>query len=236
MAERPAVAPTLALVVGNGEPPSRQLFEQLLDTRPALLLCADGGANVVRRYGREPDYIVGDLDSVAADVVDGVPGHRTVRVDADNTGTDLGKVLRHAIHLGITEAVLTGVTGRRTDHTLWNLSLLRTFAGRLRLRIFDDDCHIQLIDRRVRFRAPLGQFLSLSPLDGPVGDVWTEGLRWPLAGEALVSGERDGISNEVESSPVSIRVGSGDLLLILHRVHDRAGTADEVEFLPVDGG
>ena len=70
----------------------------------------------------------------------------------------------------------------------------------------------------MRFVADIGQRLSLSPLSGPVEDVWTEGLRWPLAGERLTPGERDGISNEVVASPASVRVGGpGDLLLIVQR-------------------
>ena len=216
-----------ALVVGNGEPPSPELFEELMAQRPQLLLCADGGADAVARYGREPDYVVGDLDSVSPSVVADLPGERTVRIDADDTGTDLAKALRHAVSLGVRSAVLTGVTGRRTDHTLWNLSLLRTFGDRMRLRITDDYCHIHLIDGEVWFRADLGQLLSLSPLDGAARDVWTEGLRWRLAGDCLVPGERDGISNEVVSSPASVRVGEGDLLMIVQR--DSCG--GEVEFV-----
>ena len=69
----------------------------------------------------------------------------------------------------------------------------------------------------MRFRADLGQKLSLCPLDGPADGIETEGLRWPLRGESLVPGRRDGISNEVTASPVEIRVGSGDLLLCVQR-------------------
>ncbi len=132
----------------------------------------------------------------------------------------------------MTEAVLTGVTGRRTDHTLWNLSLLKTFADRLRLHITDDHCHIHLLGEgtMTQFAANLGQRLSLSPLDGSTQDVWTEGLRWPLAGVRLDSGRRDGISNEVVAFPASVRIGGpGDLLLIVQRQSDSGG--GEIEFL-----
>ena len=210
------IAPLRAVVLGNGEPPSRGLLEQLL-AEGGLLLCADGGANTARRYGLAPDYVVGDLDSVAAQVAGALPAGRAVRVDGDNTGTDLQKVLRHALALGVREAVLTGVTGRRTDHTLWNLSLLKTFGGRLRLRVTDDYCHVWLIPGRVRFTAEIGQRLSLAPLHGTAHRVWTSGLRWQLAGDALIPGVRDGISNEVIDSPATVQVGEGDLLLVVQR-------------------
>ena len=157
-----------ALIVGNGEPPSRELFTAC--AREAdLVLCADGGADTARRLGRAPDYIAGDLDSVSGPGMAAVAGERLVRVDADDTGTDLQKVLRLALELGVGRADLLGFTGRRTDHTLWNLSLLRTFGDRLDLRLIDDHCEIRLIRGRVRFRADLGQKLSLCPLDGPAG-------------------------------------------------------------------
>ena len=205
-----------ALIVGNGEPPSRELFAACA-REVDLVLCADGGADTARRLGRAPDYIAGDLDSVSGPGMEGIGADRLVRVDADDTGTDMQKVLRLALELGVERAVLLGFTGRRTDHTLWNLSLLRTFGDRLGLRLIDDYCEIRLIRGRLRFRADLGQKLSLCPLDGPADGIETEGLRWPLRGESLVPGRRDGISNEVTASPVDIRVGRGDLLLCVQR-------------------
>ena len=67
-------------------------------------------------------------------------------------------------------------------------------------------------------------------MDGSTQDVWTEGLRWPLAGVRLDSGRRDGISNEVVAFPASVRIGGpGDLLLIVQRQSDSGG--GEIEFL-----
>lgn len=205
-----------ALIVGNGDPPSPALLRCLMASRP-LLLCADGGANAVAACGYVPDYIVGDLDSLSAAGRGTVASDRLIRVNADNTGTDLQKALRQAVGLGVRAATLTGVTGRRTDHTLWNLGLLRRFAGRLRLRIVDDYCEIRLIGRRIRFRAPIGLKVSLSPLDAAVAGVHTEGLRFALRGESLAAGVRDGISNEVVANPVQVTVEAGDLLLIVQR-------------------
>jgi hypothetical protein len=122
-----------------------------------------------------------------------------------------------ARRLGVEEVDLLGFTGRRVDHTLWNLSLLKVWGAELRLRFLDDYCETRLIRSRVRFQAPLGQRLSLCPLAGPVAGVRTQGLRFPLHGEELIPGLRDGISNEVTTNPVEISVASGDLLLVIQR-------------------
>jgi len=211
-----SIAPKHALVVGNGERPSAELFAELMVGRP-LLLCADGGANTVADLGAMPDIVVGDLDSVS----DSVRGHlapaNIVRIDADNTGNDLQKVLHYARQAGVESATLTGVTGGRSDHLLWNLSLLKVFAGDMALRIVDDYCEIRLVGDMLRFRAVLGQKISLSPLAGAVGGIETRGLKFALCGEALELGVRDGISNEVVDNPVEVRVQTGDLLLIVQR-------------------
>ena len=206
-----------ALVVGNGEPPSRELFAACA-REAELILCADGGANTASAYGFTPDYVVGDLDSVSRQSKAGLAADRLVLVDPEgDVGTDGQKVLNHAVALGVTEAVLVGFTGRRTDHLLGNLSLLKTFADRIVLRLVDDYCDIRLIDRCIRFRAALGQKISLCPLDGAAEGVTTEGLKWALRSESLIPGVRDGISNEVVDNPVEIRVERGDLLLCVQR-------------------
>ena len=213
-----------ALVVGNGEPPSRKLFEFLARDH-GLILCADGGANIVQEYGFAPDYIVGDLDSVDDRFRSQVPPEHLIRVDADDTGTDLQKVLWHAVHLEVKRAMLVGFTGRRTDHTLWNLALLKTFADRMDLRMADDHCDILLIRGSIELSAPAGLKVSLCPLAGAVHGICTDGLRFPLLNESLIPGQRDGISNEVVGEQVSIEVAEGDLLLILQR---RTGSDIEV--------
>ncbi len=206
-----------AIVVGNGPAPSETLLAGLLSTG-ASLLCADGGANTVHELGHVPQAVVGDLDSVDADVRGAWPQTDWVCVDADDTGTDLQKVLRYAVEVGIRRAVLTGVTGGRTDHTLWNLSLLPAFADQLGLCVIDDHCLIRLVQGVVAFEAPKGLKLSLCPLAGPVEGISTRGLRWPLRNESLVGGQRDGISNEVVDEQIEIRVAGGQpLLLIIQR-------------------
>lgn len=206
-----------ALIVGNGEPPSRELFAACA-REAELILCADGGANTASAYGFTPDYIVGDLDSVSRQSKAALAADRLILVDPEgNVGTDGQKVLNHAVALGVTQAVLVGFTGRRTDHLLGNLSLLKAFADRLSLRIVDDYCDIHLIDRCIRFRADIGQKISLCPLDGAAEGITTEGLKWALRSESLVPGVRDGISNEVVANPVEIWVERGDLLLCVQQ-------------------
>ena len=107
-----------AVVVGNGEPPPRELFEAVSGAG-ALIICADGGANSLAALDVTPDYIVGDLDSVSEQVLRAVPADRRIRVDADNTSTDLVKALNHAPDPGCTLGGAPGGDGRsRRSHSV----------------------------------------------------------------------------------------------------------------------
>ena len=198
-----------------------------MDRRPRpLLLCADSGADAAVEAGFEPDFLVGDLDSVSPAARAALPGERVIAI-AEQETTDLQKVLEHARALGVKAAALLGFTGRRTDHTLWNLSLLKRYGATMDLRFVDEHCELRRVGSRIRFRARAGQKISLCPLDGPANLVSTSGLKWPLQGEDLVPGKRGGISNEVVANPVEIVVGSGELLLCVLR----DGASGRIELL-----
>lgn len=203
------------IVVGNGDRPSAALFSSV-NHADAIVIGADGGANALVDLDITPDYIVGDLDSVAPVALQAVAANRHIRVDADNTSTDLVKALDFALTLNARSGAVLGATGGRVDHTLWNLSLLKRYCARLQLTILDEWCETSLIDGEIEFTAPVGQKLSLCPLTAASG-ITTSGLKFPLEVESLAAGERDGISNEVTESPVKITVAEGDLLLCIQR-------------------
>lgn len=205
-----------ALIVGNGEPPSKALFAERMSDTKTMLICADGGVNTAAEYGYTPALVIGDLDSLGDAARAAVPDDLQISV-IDQNATDMEKALHHAVTKGVTTADLIGFTGRRTDHTLWNLSQLKTFADRIELRLLDDYCEIRLVSPGgIRFDADSGQKLSLCPFAGPVSGIETRGLKWELLGDTL-GPERAGISNEVTAGPVEIRVGEGDLLLVIQR-------------------
>jgi len=208
-----------AVVVGNGEKPSQALWNRLMRGNP-VVLCADGGADTAYGYGVVPHAVIGDLDSLSSDARAKVSPEYLVCIDADNTGTDVQKVLSYAVDLGVREAKMVGFTGGRTDHWLWNLSMLKLFGDAMSLCVVDDHCEVRLVRERVKIHAQIGQKISLTPLGGEAVGITTRGLKFALNGEALALGVRDGISNEVVGSTVEIRVERGDLLVVVQREDD----------------
>ncbi len=205
---------TKALILANGDPPSKRLLLRLLK-QSAVFVCADGGANTAARLGPKPDLIIGDLDSIASVTLRKLRNVRARRI-ADQNSTDLEKALSWVTRKGHKDIVVAGATGRRLDHSLGNLSALVKFSRKARIRFVDDASELCFVGSECEFEARRGTVVSLIPLSLCEGIV-THGLKWELKNESLRLGFRESTSNVVKSSPVSIRVRRGDLLLFIVR-------------------
>lgn len=202
--------PKRALVIANGEPPKKQRL-QTLAREANIVICADGGANIALKSGIMPDAIVGDLDSIHAEALvkfHKVPTHE----DRDEASTDLEKAILWAIKAKFDHITVVGATGKRVDHSVGNLGVMAKYYPDAIIRFVDDLGEISYVGRELTFEAKKRAVISLIPLSRCEGIV-TQGLRYALEGEALELGVREGTSNVVVSSPVSIKVKKGHLLL-----------------------
>jgi thiamine pyrophosphokinase len=197
-------------VIANGEPPKKQLLLSLAQ-EANIVICADGGANTALKAGIVPKAIVGDLDSIHAEAL--VKFHRVPTFEnTDDETTDLEKAIAWAIKSKYDHVTVVGATGKRIDHSIGNLAVLPKFYPDAIVRFVDDMGEIQYIGHELEFEAEKGAVISLIPLNLCEGIV-TEGLKYALRGEELQLGVREGTSNVVVSSPVSIKVKRGHLLL-----------------------
>jgi thiamine pyrophosphokinase len=211
-----------ALIIANGEMPDAELLRSQLEEE-LLVVCADGGANTALELGIRPDAIVGDLDSVSPETLayfHDVPVHE----DRNQDSTDLEKAVVWSIAQDRDEIVIVGALGQRLDHTVGNLGVLPKFHRQATIRVIDALGTLTYVGREVHFEARPGDVISLVPLNRCEG-ITTTGLRYALDGEALELGTREGTSNVVTSTSVSIRVERGHLLLYRLRQPLRAEAA-----------
>lgn len=199
------------LIMLNGHVPRRHLLDSVVQGAD-VLIGADAGALCLREAGVRVDYVVGDFDSVPAELLRSLPTECVVH-DPGQDDTDLEKALRFAVSRWQNpQIVVLGTTGDRIDHVLGNVLGAVRYTDRAFIRFVEDHSVIYFGDRRVEFDAPVGATVSLLPL-GQVEGVRTEGLKWALAGESLSIGTR-GVSNVVERSPVTVQWQSGYLVVI----------------------
>ncbi|MBA2266643.1 MAG: thiamine diphosphokinase [Chloroflexi bacterium] len=185
-----------------------------------LVIAADGGAGSLDRLGRRPDLLVGDLDSVDALLVDrlGAGGTRVERHPIDKGASDTELAVAAAFDAGGTAVVLLGAMGgERLDHELANLLLLAdaALAGRDLRAVRGGTC-VRAVHpgERMVLGGSVGDLVTLLPVGGNAGGVTTGGLRWPLDAAKLEMGRSRGLSNEVISTPASVQISEGSLLVV----------------------
>jgi thiamine pyrophosphokinase len=194
-----------------------------------MLVAADGGAESLDRIGRRPDLLIGDLDSTDPALVERL-AMGAVRVDrhpADKEASDTELALRAAIDAGADEIVLLGaIGGDRLDHELANLLLLAdpALAGRdVRLMHAGNTVRLMRSGESLAMGGRIGDLVTLLPIGGEATGITTEGLRWPLDAATLRMGRSRGLSNEIVTTPASVRLGSG-VLLVVERARERGAT------------
>lgn len=112
-----------AVILAQGACPTHPYPLQLLQTA-RLLICTDGAVNNLA--GREPDVIVGDMDSLSAALKEQYKDR--LIIDTCTETNDLTKAVTYAHKQGIRIITILGATGLREDHTLANISLLGSYA------------------------------------------------------------------------------------------------------------
>ena len=173
-------------ILANGEPP-RHAVPRAAFAEADLLVACDGALAAARALGREPDYVVGDGDSLPpADRA--ALGTRFISVPEQDTN-DLCKAFRFALSLprpgNALSIVLLGVTGLREDHALANIFHLLDFTEEVPdTTILTDAGTFVAVREEQTFPCRPGDAVSVfAPL--PDTHVTSRGLAWPLDGVDL---------------------------------------------------
>lgn len=208
--------PERAFIFANGEIKDRGRLRAML--RPDdLLIAADGGLHHLIEMGLSPSFLIGDLDSVTPEQVSTVKelGGQAIQFSKDKNETDLQLAIDHALSLGCTEIVIAAALGGRLDQTLGNIFLLnRVDLVTCSIRLDDGVEEVFLIRDSALITGSAGDIVSLLPLNGPVYDVKTEDLKYPLVYEKLFPDRTRGISNVMTTDRARVSISRGTLICI----------------------
>jgi len=182
-----------------------------------LVIAADGGANWLHDQGVRPDVLVGDMDSVRAQVLADCEAEGT-RIERHPTGkdeTDTELALHIAAAQNPQRILVFGALGGRIDHALANMALLAMpeLVG-VEILLVDDATTVRLCRGRCELCGRLGDTVSLIPFGGEAKGVVTQGLVYPLCGETLLFSAARGISNELAAERAEVCLTGGYLLVV----------------------
>ena len=164
-------------ILANGALPQHQV--PLARLRSAdILICCDGACAKARSLEREPDYVVGDGDSISSEDKMSL-GERFVAVTEQDTN-DLAKAFRFACTLAPGRIVILGATGLREDHSLGNIFRLFDFAAEFQhVSMLTDTGSFEVVSEKRVFDCCPDEAVSIFAIDRATR-VRSTGLVWPL--------------------------------------------------------
>lgn len=202
-----------AVILADGRFPSSRTCLDELDGAETLV-CCDGAVDKLLRYGKEPDAIVGDMDSISPESKERFAS--ILQPSDDQESNDLTKAVRYCISQGYGSVLILGATGMREDHSLGNISLLLEYAKGIEVNMRSDHGEFSLLKKSGSYPCHPGQQLSIFSVDNRVR-VSSKGLKYPLE-ELQLSSWYTASLNETTGDEFSLEFES-DLPLILFRVH-----------------
>lgn len=167
------------VILANGDFPHTTAALETLDHAARIIAC-DGAALTLLEYGRQPDAVIGDLDSLSENERSTL-GELVIHVCEQDTN-DLSKAFRHCIANGWKDITILGATGKREDHTLGNISLLADFALQAEdIEMITDYGRFKAIYHSATLPALIGQQISIFALEQNT-PIESTGLKYPLNG------------------------------------------------------
>ena len=208
------------LIFLNGKLPVKQVVKYFL--KPGnFIICADGGANKIKKLGIKPNVILGDLDSIRTDTLNYFrkTGTEIIKIEEQET-TDFEKSINYCLENKLDNCIIFGATSTRPDHTINNFSIMKRYYKKINLRIIDDNFEITFLNKSTIFNYKVNRLISFLGFPEANG-ITTTGLKYPLNNEDLEFGVREGTLNSSVSDKITIKIKKGNLLLFkLHFINN----------------
>lgn len=186
-------------------------------------MAADAGMEALYRIKIQPDIIVGDFDSVDADILEYYRQQEQIDICALNPekdDTDTEFAIREAIRRGADEITVIGGTGTRLDHVLGNIMLLGIGLEKgVDIQLLDPNNRIRMIDKPLTIdkKEQYGKYVSLIPYSEQVSNVTLKGFKYSLDNYTMGGFNSLGVSNEIVEPEASIDLSAGQLLVVESR-------------------
>jgi len=179
-----------------------------------FVIAADGGLEHTRRFGIQPDEILGDFDSLGFVPVDA----RVFPVEKDDTDAMLA--VRRGLSLGYREFILYGaLDGPRLDHTIANFQTLQYLADHGARGVCVGKRYIATVikNETVKFPKTAKGILSVFCMGADAEGVTIRGTKYEAENITLTAGFPLGVSNHFTGWESFVAVTNGSLLILYDR-------------------
>ncbi len=166
---------TPVVILADGDFPHHAASLEIL-RRAATIVCCDGAVEKLIRYGRRPDHIVGDMDTLSPALQQEFA--TILHPSADQETNDLTKAVHFCANCGCEAVHILGATGGREDHSIANIALLTDYTALLRVEMITDNGVFMPVTESTSFKSYPGEKISIFCLT-PTTQIITEGLKYP---------------------------------------------------------
>ena len=219
-----------AVIIGGGEFPRKEYPRELI-RRADRIVCCDGNAfkaflrnraGIFRDDAREPDAIVGDMDSMPKRLAERY-SHLMVKIE-EQDDNDQTKALHYVLDRfpEVDTIHFIAATGKREDHTVGNLGLLMEYArpsagsgtGRsVALDMVSDYSTAFTITGSCELYLGKGRRISIFSPDNSLR-IKSKGLEWPTDNVVFDNWWQATLNRTCEDS-VSLELNHNSLVLIV---------------------
>lgn len=200
---------------------SQQFIDDLFDEN-TICLCADGGANSAHKYNKKPLYIIGDLDSVNAEILEDYKkqGVNIVKYNPEKDYTDFELILQKVEELEkdgdfkFDSVNILGALGKRIDLTLNNIFLIEKYKN---IKILTENEEIFYAESSFSLNNKKGYGFSIIPLDNIIENLILKGFKYELDSVNVERKSSRLVSNIVEKEVCSVKFTNGKMIVILRK-------------------
>ena len=204
----PFIYPYHTVILANGAFPQHPIPLSFL-REASRIICCDGATESLLKYGLEPDFIVGDLDSLSHQLQQRYSP--ILHHNKDQETNDLTKSVNFCVEKQWNEITILGATGKREDHSIGNISLLLNYAANANVQMITDHGVFMPLLSSARFESFSGQQVSIFSLT--YDTLFTfHGLKYPLTKQSISSWWQ-GTLNEALGDEFLIEMNNGKALI-----------------------
>jgi thiamine pyrophosphokinase len=184
--------------------------------RAGMTVCCDGAAVKLLQYGKEPSAIVGDMDSLPAELKTAYSDR--IFYDGDQETNDQTKAVSWCRERKINPVIILGATGLREDHTIGNISLLAEYVDFMDIVTVTDTGIFVPVNRSKTFKCRAKQQISIFSVS-PFTKITSAGLKYEIS-ERCFTNWYQGTLNETLYDSFHLDVNTGKLIVYFEHFED----------------
>lgn len=209
-------------IILNGEIQDYKIMKNIISKQHYdYIICADGGANHAYKMNINPNYILGDLDSINKNIISYYKDKNVIfkKFPSKKNETDTELCIYLAQQINASQVDFIGSLGGRIDHMLANIKLL-DYLKEVHIygRIISEKEYIYIaVDEEMIIDGEVGDTVSVIPIKGDAKGITLTNLEYPLTNFYMKYSSPIGISNVMLENQCKVSVDKGTVLIIRNK-------------------